>query len=79
MLIAVVAADFCLDIYAVIRLRKDWLGWAIVFRLLLGLGYIAQFLVYIGVQQIFPSRYTYWDLTTRYSEPVVYILLLGLG
>lgn len=76
---AIVAADCCLDIYAVIRLRKDWQGWAIVARLLLGLGHIAQFLVYVGFRRVFPARYAYWGMTAGYSEPVVYLLLLGLG
>lgn len=73
------AADCCLDIYSAIRLRKKWQGWALVLRLLLSLGYIAQFFVYVGFRKVFPRNYAYWGMTAAYSEPVVYLLLWVLG
>ncbi|KAJ4385688.1 hypothetical protein N0V93_010117 [Gnomoniopsis smithogilvyi] len=78
-LTSLVAADSCLDLFAVIRLRKRWPGWAVALRLLLAMTYIAQFLVYIGYRQVFPARYAYWGLPEGYSDPVVYIILLALG
>lgn len=78
-LLTFVAVDFCLDIYAVVRLQKKWQGWASMLRLLLSLGYIAQFVVYVGFRKVFPRHYAYWGMNAGYSEPVVYLLLWVIG
>lgn len=78
-LMTIVAVDSCLDLYSVIWLKKKWPGWATALRLLLALGYIAQFFVYLDFRKVFPPHYTYWGMREGYSEPVVYLLLLALG
>lgn len=78
-LTSLVAVDCCLDIYSVARLRESWQGWAMVLRLILALGDIAQFFIYVGYRQIFQSDYAYWGMGAAFAEPVVYLLLLALG
>lgn len=48
-------------------------------RLLLAMGYIVQFLIYVGFRKVFPQGYAFWGMTEGYSEPIVYLLLLLLG
>jgi hypothetical protein len=71
--------DACLDVLSLIRLNKKWHGWALVPRLLIGIGYLAVFMAFLGLSNIFPFGYTYWDLEPGYSGPMVYLFLWLLG
>lgn len=74
-----VATDISLDIYSVARVKKKWQALALIARLILGLGYVAMFLVFVGFREVFPLGYAYWGITSEFSEPVVYLLLWGIG
>lgn len=74
-----VATDISLDIYSVARAKKKWQSLALVARLLVGLGYIAMFLVYVGFREVFPRGYAYWGMTSGFSDPIVYLLLWVIG
>lgn len=74
-----VAIDIFLDIYSVGRAKKKWQAWALLLRLLAGLGYIAMFLVYVGFREVFPHGYSYWGMESGFSDPVVYIFLWVIG
>lgn len=74
-----VAVDCALDIYHVVRVRQKWQGWATGLRLLLALGYLAQFLVYVGYRRVFPPGYAYWGMGAEYSGPVVYLCIWFIG
>lgn len=78
-LVTLVAVDCGLDLYSVVRARRNWQGWALFFRLLLSLGYLAQFLLYVGFRKVLPRHYAFWGMDATYSEPVVYLLLWIIG
>lgn len=61
------------------RPSKKWQGATLLLRLLLSLGYIAQFFLYVGFRPVFPKDYAYWGMRAGFSEPVVYILLWVTG
>ena len=50
-----------------------------VLRLLCGVGYIAIFLVYIGLHGAFPPDFTYWGMDSLHAGPVLYSFLWILG
>ncbi|CAK7233282.1 hypothetical protein SEUCBS140593_008549 [Sporothrix eucalyptigena] len=79
-LIILLVADLGLDAMTFVLLRrpKHPTG-VIVSRLVLGLSYIALFMVYVGVGDVFPRHYTFWGLTRAFSGPVVYLFLWMLG
>ncbi|KAH8765442.1 hypothetical protein F5883DRAFT_645258 [Diaporthe sp. PMI_573] len=74
-LTSLVATDISLDIYAVSRAKTKWQALALILRLLCGLGYIAMFLVYVGFREVFPQGYSYWGMSSGFSDPVVYLFL----
>lgn len=78
-LTSLVATDISLDIYAVSRAKTKWQALALILRLLCGLGYIAMFLVYVGFREVFPQGYSYWGMSSGFSDPVVYLFLWVIG
>lgn len=74
-----VAIDVALDIYSVGRAQSKWQALALIFRLVCGLGYIAMFLVYVGFREVFPHGYSYWGMSSGFSDPVVYLFLWVIG
>lgn len=61
------------------RAKRKWQAWALVLRLLAGLGYVAMFLVYVGFREVFPHGYSYWGMGSGFSDPVVYLFLWVIG
>ncbi|KAK3688313.1 hypothetical protein B0T22DRAFT_439867 [Podospora appendiculata] len=62
--------------------RGDWfryMSWALLLRLVLGIGYLAVFMVYVGFGRVFPFGFTYWSMKPGYAGPVVYLFLWLLG
>ncbi len=51
----------------------------IVARLVLGISYLALFMVYVGMGAVFPHRYVFWGLTRGLAGPVVYLFLWTIG
>lgn len=78
-LIALLGADIILDVICLFRAQKPWPTWGLVVRSICGIGYVAVFLVYVGLGRPFPEGYTYWKLSPDLSAPVVYILLCVIG
>lgn len=74
-----VATDVSLDVYSVGRAKKKWQALALILRLLCGLGYVAMFLVYVGFREVFPHGYSYWGMSSGFSDPVVYLFLWVIG
>lgn len=78
-LTTLVAVDCCVDLYAAYLLAKQFPGWAMVLRLSLSLGYIAQFFLYVAFRKVFPPGYSYWGMDQVYSDPVLYMLIWIVG
>ncbi|OAA59096.1 hypothetical protein SPI_06298 [Niveomyces insectorum RCEF 264] len=78
-LIALLSFDILLDQYTIWRIACDHPGWALLVRLALGIGYLALFMVYVGMGSVFPRRYAFWGLTPGFSGPVVYLFLWMIG
>lgn len=71
--------DIILDILSVALLRGLWPGWAILLRLICGVGYLAIFMAYVGLGRVFPFGYTYWKVPEGYGGPIVYLFLWLVG
>lgn len=78
-LIVLLGTDVILDVGSLFRVQKPWPTWRLVIRSICGIGYIALFLVYVGLGSPFPEGYTYWGLGHEFAAPLVYILLCVTG
>ncbi|KAK3323703.1 hypothetical protein B0T19DRAFT_212079 [Cercophora scortea] len=78
-LLVLLALDTLLDVACLIRLNRPWPSWALLLRLVLGIGYLAVFMVYVGFGHVFPFGFTYWAMKPGYAGPVVYLFLWLLG
>jgi ABC-type multidrug transport system fused ATPase/permease subunit len=74
-LILLLGLDVLLDFQSIGRYDEKWYGWALVARLLFGVGYMTVFVTYAAMGGAFPSRYTYWGLPQRAASPVAYMFL----
>ncbi|KEZ39983.1 hypothetical protein SAPIO_CDS8961 [Scedosporium apiospermum] len=78
-LLVLLGLDIILDFQSIGRYDKMWKGWALVLRLVFGMGYTSTFIAYIAMGRAFPAEYSYWGLTAQYATPMVYIFLWILG
>ncbi|KAK3390774.1 hypothetical protein B0H63DRAFT_539234 [Podospora didyma] len=80
-LLVLLGLDICLDIFSLLRqpLHAPWPCWALLLRLIYGIGYLTLFMVYIGIGRVFPAGYTYWSIRPDWAGPAVYFLLWVLG
>ncbi|KAK3939493.1 hypothetical protein QBC46DRAFT_144754 [Diplogelasinospora grovesii] len=78
-LLTLLAIDTALDITSLVRLHKIWPSWALLLRLICGIGYLALFMVYVGMGRVFPYSFTYWSMAPGYAGPVVYLFLWLIG
>src|SRR3569833_421144 len=78
-LTVLLALDACIDLLSLARVRSHHPGWAVLVRLLLGGGYLAVFMVYVGFGRVFPMAYSYWGMSSGFAGPVVYLFLWLIG
>lgn len=85
-LIILLSTDTIVDSYALISLPRNRLnpahhhtGVVVVARLVLGVAYIALFMVYVGMWTEFQIKYIFWGLDSSLASPVVYIFLWMIG
>lgn len=71
--------DAIFDVFSIALFRRSWPGWALLIRLLFGVGYLAIFMAYIAIGRVFTPGYTYWGLDRGYAGPVVYLFLWLIG
>ena len=76
---ALLGIDIILDVSSVVRLRGMWPSWAVLLRLICGVGYIANFMAYVGLGRVFPFGYTYWGIAEGFCGPIVYLFLWLAG
>jgi hypothetical protein len=78
-LTVLLSIDILVDLFAAVRARHPWLGTAVLLRLILGIGYLAIFMVYVGLGLVFPPNFSYWGIERGYAGPVVYLFLWLIG
>lgn len=78
-IIVIAAADMMIDGVHTLLFFLRWTSYALLPRLLLGMGYLSVFMAHVGLQKVFPPGYTYWGLGPDYAGPVVYLYLWALG
>ncbi|KAK3366500.1 hypothetical protein B0H63DRAFT_490464 [Podospora didyma] len=80
-LLVLLGLDTYLDIFSLLRrpLHAPEPCWAILLRLVYGIGYLTLFMVYVGIGRVFPAGYTYWSIRPDWAGPAVYFLLWVLG
>ncbi|KAF9873775.1 hypothetical protein CkaCkLH20_08885 [Colletotrichum karsti] len=79
-LIIMLSTDILLDARSIVHAHDPWPGWALILRLVLGLGYIAVFAVYIAFGgDVFAPDFEYWGMSDSYGRVLAYMFLWGLG
>ncbi len=78
-LAVLLSLDGLLDGFAFVCIRVRRPGWALILRLVFGIGYLAVFMAYVGLGRVFPNGYAYWGMAPSFSGPVVYIFLWLIG
>ena len=74
-LIIMLGLDILLDFQSIGKYDMKWHGWALITRLLFGIGYITVFTTYAAMGGAFPPRYTYWGLAQSSATPIAYMFL----
>jgi len=78
-LVVLVALDILLDLAALAHVSRPRRGWPLLLRLLLGIGYLAIFMTYVGLGRVFPWGFSYWGIAPGFAGPVVYLFLWLIG
>ena len=78
-IVVISSLDVFIDLLHTLLICIPWTTFALLPRLLCGMGYLAIFMAHVGLQKVFPPGYTYWGLNSEYAGPVVYLFLWAVG